>query len=239
MLFVSADLRVALPAPTNTSSGKVVRFQLDKREKRRKRQRKTVVEGVLGIIVSDTPAGNRSAIATASSSSSFPFRALYGGERDEVISSLLSLCGGTDGGTDFVVALFGLVALSTLLAQRPRLRWGAFDTVMLAARMLLTRGAFLMAATASAVTRSHVPSHQQQYDVPVRPPVVQVWYLKRYNYSPTGRIGDVQYGLERMDQKTYYQFPAALDGGEFRSRDDMLRELFKASAFGDRGVRFA
>ena len=42
MLFVSADLRVALPAPANTSSGKVVRFQLDKHEKKRKRQRRSV-----------------------------------------------------------------------------------------------------------------------------------------------------------------------------------------------------
>ena len=126
-----------------------------------------------------------------------------------------------------------------LLARRARLQRGALETVIFAARMLLARGTFLMAATASAVTRGHVPSHQQQYDVPVRPPVVQVWYLKRYNYSPTGRIGDVQHGLERMEQATYYQFPAALKDGDVPVEGRHAAELFKASGFGDRGVRFA
>jgi hypothetical protein len=45
--------------------------------------------------------------------------------------------------------------------------------------------------------------------------------------------------MERMQKDDYYQFPAELDAGEYRSRDDMLQMLFTASAFGDRGVRFA
>ena len=98
---------------------------------------------------------------------------------------------------------------------------------------------FLMAATASAVTRGHVPSHQQQYDVPVRPPVVQVWYLKRYNYSPTGRIGDVQHGLERMEQASLLPISRDAQGWRVSVEGRHAAELFKASGFGDRGVRFA
>ena len=177
---------------------------------------------VAGVVVSAAPANHTSAGETASTGSPVPFRALYGGERDEVISYLLSWCGDAAARTasfgQVILRRIGLFALGILLAQRARPRRGAFETVMLAARLLLTRGSFLMAATASAVTRGHVPSHQQQYDVPVRPPVVQVWYLKRYSYSPTGRIGDVQHGLERMEQEAYYQFPATLKDGEFRSR---------------------
>ena len=96
-----------------------------------------------------------------------------------------------------------------------------------------------MATTAAAVTRGHVPSHQQQYNVPVRPATVQVWQVYRHNYSPDGVQAHVQHGLEGMRQETFYQYPTALDSGEFRSRDGMLAALFAASAFGDRGVKFA
>ena len=121
-------------------------------------------------------------------------------------------------------------ALAAMLAGRWPRRGGIVAREAVVARLFFARGILGMAATAAAVTRGHVPSHQQQYNVPVRPPVVQVWYLKRYNYSPDGILANVQYGLERMERETYYQFPAALESGEFRSRNDMLHELFKASA---------
>ena len=46
MLFVSADLRVALPAPANTGGGKVVRFQARQARQEAQAPAQTVVEGV-------------------------------------------------------------------------------------------------------------------------------------------------------------------------------------------------
>ena len=169
----------------------------------------------------------RSRTARAKASTGSPSRSerSMAAKRDEVISSLSASGGGARPPVRRGTATDGAGCRPTACCWLGVLhcRGGSVEAVLVGARMLFARGTFVMAATASAVTRGHVPSHQQQYDVPVRPPVVQVWYLKRYNYSPTGRIGDVQHGLERMEQGDYYQFPAALDAGEFRSRDDMLQ----------------
>ena len=156
-----------------------------------------------------------------------PSHTTYGGEDvdDEVISK-------------FNRFLIGLTAACVLVSRRSTRLRGILARAAAIARMALTRGALVMATTAAAVTRGHVPSHQQQYNVPVRPPTVQVWQLQRYPYLQDGYLTSMRYS-ERMVQETFYQFPAALDSGEFRTRNDMLHELFKASALGDRGVKFA
>ena len=201
---------------------------------RRKRQRRQVVEGVFGVTVASVPSAGKSFADEEAVGSFRPTHSAYGGERDEVISHVESATRAAPGVVWRCVAraMLCAAAFGTLLTRRARLHRGAI------ARMLLTRGALLMAATAAAVQRGHVPSHQQQYNVPVRPPTVQVWSLQRYPYLQDGFLSDLRYG-ERMVQESFYQFPAALDSGEFRTINDMLHEFFKASAFGDRGVKFA
>ena len=240
MLFVSADLRMALPSPANAGSGKVVRFETPVRPKpKRKRMAKRAVEGVLGLLEFSVGGSSDTSAQRQTHAVPRPKHSKYGGEADEVISHFCELGWRTARKLGRVLQLVGVVAtLITMLAGRWPRRGRVVARAVAVARLLCARGILGMAATAAAVTRGHVPSHQQQYGVPVRPPVVKVWYLKAYNYSPTGRIADVQ-RMERMQQDDYYQFPAELDAGEYRSRDDMLQMLFTASAFGDRGVRFA
>ena len=192
-----------------------------------------VVEGVAGVVHSNSNTHSGQAERLQTKASSRPVHARYGGEADEVISHFEAA------GLGGALRLLVIISAASVIVVRKRRRWrGIVARATAIARLLLGRGMFGMAATVSAATRGHLPSHQQQYNMPVRPPTVQVWTLQRYPYLQNGYLTDMRYG-ERMVQETFYQFPAALDNGEFRSRNDMVHELFKATAFGDRGVKFA